>query len=73
MSDLISRAKAYAALAHKRIDQRRKYSNQPYQVHLEAVASIVATVSDDEEMIDSIYQIGIIQKNFSTKTIISGT
>ena len=51
MSDLISRAKTYATLAHKRIDQRRKYSNQPYHVHLEAVASIVATVSDDEEMI----------------------
>jgi hypothetical protein len=78
MSDLISRAKAYATLEHKRIDQRRKYSNQPYQVHLEAVASIVATVSDDEEMIaaawlhdvveDTPATLGDLQKEFGDST-----
>ncbi|MCP4876384.1 MAG: bifunctional (p)ppGpp synthetase/guanosine-3',5'-bis(diphosphate) 3'-pyrophosphohydrolase, partial [Gammaproteobacteria bacterium] len=30
---------------------RRKYSNQPYQVHLQAVAELVASISDDPEMI----------------------
>ena len=78
MSDLISRAKKYATLAHKRIDQRRKYSNQPYQVHLEAVASIVATVSDDKEMIaaawlhdvveDTPATLGDLQKEFGDST-----
>ncbi|HFD78808.1 MAG TPA: bifunctional (p)ppGpp synthetase/guanosine-3',5'-bis(diphosphate) 3'-pyrophosphohydrolase [Gammaproteobacteria bacterium] len=51
MSDLVERAREYATSAHRRIDQRRKYSNQPYDVHLDAVARLVASVSDDEEMI----------------------
>jgi hypothetical protein len=78
MSDLISRAKTYATLAHKRIDQRRKYSNQPYHVHLEEVASIVASVSDDEKMIaaawlhdvveDTPATLGDLQKEFGDST-----
>jgi len=51
MSDLVERARAYATQAHKRIEHRRKYSNQPYDVHLEAVAKLVARVSDDPEII----------------------
>jgi hypothetical protein len=51
MQDLIDRARRYATEAHDRIDQRRKYNNQPYQVHLKAVAELVASVSDDPEMI----------------------
>ncbi len=53
MSDLIERARDYATRAHQRIDQRRKYSKQPYHVHLEAVAKLVATVTDDAEMISA--------------------
>jgi len=49
MSDLVARARAYATTAHKRIEHRRKYSDQPYEVHLEAVAKLVASVSDDPE------------------------
>ncbi len=51
MSDLAERAKNYASQAHERIDHRRKYSGQPYLVHLDAVAKMVASVTDDEEMI----------------------
>ncbi len=51
MSDLVKRAIRFATEAHQRIDHRRKYSNQPYAVHLEQVAKIVASVTDDEEMI----------------------
>ncbi|RMG60164.1 MAG: bifunctional (p)ppGpp synthetase/guanosine-3',5'-bis(diphosphate) 3'-pyrophosphohydrolase [Gammaproteobacteria bacterium] len=50
-SDLIERARAFATRAHQRIDQRRKYSGQPYHVHLEAVAKRVASVTDDPETI----------------------
>ncbi len=50
-ADLVERARLYATSAHQRIDQRRKYSKQPYHVHLEAVARLVASVSDDAEMI----------------------
>lgn len=49
--DLIQRARDFATQAHKRIDQRRKYSNQPYDAHLKAVAGLVAEVTDDTEMI----------------------
>ncbi|MET0068063.1 MAG: HD domain-containing protein [Candidatus Thiodiazotropha sp.] len=51
MNDLIARAIQYATQAHARIDQRRKYSNQPYDVHLKAVARLVGEVVDDDEMI----------------------
>ena len=48
---LVQRACRFAIQAHRRIDQRRKYSKQSYEVHLKAVADLVATVSDDQEMI----------------------
>ena len=51
MTDLVERARRYATEAHARIDQRRKYSNQPYDVHLRSVAALVAEVADDPEMI----------------------
>lgn len=51
MPDLVERASDYATRAHQRIDQRRKYSKQPYHVHLEAVARLVAGVTDDAQMI----------------------
>jgi hypothetical protein len=51
MTDLIARARQFATEAHERIDQRRKYTQQPYQVHLKAVAELVASVTDDAEMI----------------------
>jgi hypothetical protein len=48
---LVARASRFATQAHRRIDQRRKYSKQAYEVHLKAVADIVASVSDDPEMV----------------------
>jgi hypothetical protein len=51
MSDLVDRARQYAIHAHGRVDQRRRYTNQPYDAHLKAVADIVADVTDDEEML----------------------
>ena len=51
MKNLVDRARDFATTAHTRIEHRRKYSNQPYEVHLEAVARLVATVSDDPETI----------------------
>ena len=50
-SDLIARARHFATQAHGRIDQRRKYSNQPYEVHLKSVAALVAEICDDAEMV----------------------
>ena len=51
MADVIEKARVYATAAHARINQLRKYTHQPYDVHLRAVAELVASVSDDEAMI----------------------
>jgi (p)ppGpp synthase/HD superfamily hydrolase len=51
MDNLVKRAQKFAIHAHRRIDQRRKYSGQPYDAHLKAVAEIVRTVSDDDQAI----------------------
>jgi len=51
MNDLVTQAKNYATGAHQRISHKRKYSNEPYQVHLKAVAEIVSSVTDDPETI----------------------
>ena len=49
--DLVDRARIYATEAHQRINHRRKYNNEPYHVHLSAVAKLVASVTDDKELI----------------------
>jgi len=51
VSDLVTKAAAFARAAHERIDQRRKYTGEPYIVHPEAVAGLVASVTDDPTMI----------------------
>lgn len=51
MNDLVNIARRYATKAHADLDHRRKYSLEPYAVHLQAVADLVASVSDDREMI----------------------
>ena len=48
---LVHRAREFATQAHRRIEHTRKYSKQPYEVHLKAVADLVAWVNGDEEMV----------------------
>ena len=48
---LVDGARVYATEAHQRINHRRKYNNEPYHVHLSAVAKLVSSVTDDESMI----------------------
>ena len=51
VSDLTERAMKFAIFHHRSIDQRRKYSNEPYEVHPIAVAAIVRSVGGTDEMI----------------------
>jgi hypothetical protein len=51
VDDVTEKARVYATSAHARINQLRKYTRQPYDVHLKAVAELVAAVSDDPAMI----------------------
>ena len=64
--DLIERAKIFATKAHKRIDQRRKYSNQPYDVHLDAVAKLVGSILDDEDMIAAAWLHDVVEDTPAT-------
>jgi hypothetical protein len=49
--DLIARAREFAISVHRLIGHRRKYTGQPYEVHLAGVARMVATVTGDPEMV----------------------
>ena len=64
--DLIERAREYAIGAHKRIDHRRKYTHQPYSVHLAAVAKLVATVTDEPETIASAWLHDVVEDTPAT-------
>lgn len=48
---MIEKASKFAANAHAAIDQRRKYTREPYIVHPAEVARLVASVTDDVAMI----------------------
>jgi hypothetical protein len=61
MTDLVARARAFAIRKHRRIDHRRKYSKQPYDVHLEAVADLVAGVTGDPEMVAAAWLHDIVE------------
>lgn len=58
---LPEKAREFATLAHQRIDHRRKYTRQPYDEHLRAVAELVAQVSDDPEMLAAAWLHDIVE------------
>lgn len=51
MEQLVKSAQHFATQAHTQINHLRKYTKQPYQVHLKRVAQIVSEVTDDPEII----------------------
>ncbi len=59
--DFVSRARAFAEAAHRKKDQRRKYSGEPYEVHLIDVAAIVATVTQDERTLAAAYLHDVVE------------
>lgn len=48
---LRQKARDFAAAAHAAVDHKRKYTGEPYIVHPEEVAELVASVGGDEAMI----------------------
>ena len=61
MSNLEKRARLFAIRWHDSIDQRRKYTNEPYWRHPEAVAAIVQKVPHTPEMIAAAYLHDVIE------------
>ena len=61
MDDLDKKAMRYATEAHSRINHRRKYTSELYDVHLKNVADIVASVTEDPEMIAAAWLHDIVE------------
>lgn len=51
MGEMVERARLFATAAHASIDQRRKYTDEPYIVHPAAVVEIVRSVPHDDTML----------------------
>lgn len=66
MEALVDKARSFGIHAHKRIDQRRRYTGQPYDVHLRAVAELVATVTDDPETLAAAWLHDVVEDTPAT-------
>lgn len=58
---MIEKAKHFARAAHESIDQRRKYTYEPYIVHPAAVAKMVSRVTDDAAMISAAWLHDVVE------------
>ncbi len=63
---LVEKAKQFATTSHKRINHLRKYTNQSYTVHLASVANIVASVTDDDEMVAAAWLHDVVEDTPAT-------
>ena len=61
MKDLIEKAKLFTINAHNSILHRRKYTDEPYYVHPERVAELVATVTSDCEIIAAAWMHDVLE------------
>jgi (p)ppGpp synthase/HD superfamily hydrolase len=59
--DLEARALAFATAAHGAIDQRRKYTGEPYIVHPVAVAELVRSVPHTPAMLAAAYLHDVVE------------
>jgi (p)ppGpp synthase/HD superfamily hydrolase len=59
--DLERRALEFATAAHGAIDQRRKYTGEPYIVHPVAVAELVRSVPHTSEMVAAAYLHDVVE------------
>jgi (p)ppGpp synthase/HD superfamily hydrolase len=76
MHELIFKASDFAKNAHDSIQHKRKYTNEPYWVHPERVANIVAEVTDDAAIIaaawlhDVIEDVAPLNENYNAVAIL---
>jgi (p)ppGpp synthase/HD superfamily hydrolase len=74
MEEKVKGAEQFATQAHRAINHRRKYTKRPYEVHLRAVAELVASVApEDSEMIaaawlhDTVEDTGVTLQDIETE------
>lgn len=63
---LVARARHFACSAHRGVGQLRKYTGQPYEVHLQRVAEIVAGVTDDPETLAAAWLHDVVEDTPTT-------
>lgn len=61
INNLLEKAKEFAINAHNSIAHKRKYTNEPYHVHPERVANLVATVTSDPEVIAATWMHDVLE------------
>lgn len=72
---IYEKAKQFAIQAHESIGQVRKYTGEPYYVHVLAVAELVASKTNDEEILasaclhDVLEDVAIVNPKYSKETI----
>lgn len=66
-TEVVRSARIFATAAHAAVGQKRKYSGKDYIVHPEHVASIVASVTDDQNMIAAAWLHDVIEDTKVTK------
>jgi (p)ppGpp synthase/HD superfamily hydrolase len=60
-NDLVYQARIFAVEAHNSINQKRKFTGEPYHVHPARVAALVASVSKDKEMIAAAWMHDVLE------------
>ncbi|KAA6043625.1 GTP pyrophosphokinase [Pantoea sp. ICBG 1758] len=63
---LEEQARRFATELHAATGQRRKYTDEPYIVHPQAVAELVRSVTDDEEMLAAAWLHDTVEDTSST-------
>lgn len=63
---LEEQARRFATELHAAAGQRRKYTDEPYIVHPQAVAELVRSVTDDEEMLAAAWLHDTVEDTSST-------
>jgi hypothetical protein len=60
-ADLIQRARKFAIKAHKSMNHRRKYTYAPCSEHLQNVANLVASTTDDAEILAAAWSHDVVE------------
>jgi (p)ppGpp synthase/HD superfamily hydrolase len=60
-TDVLEKAKSFAVSAHDSINQRRKYTGEPYYFHCERVVKILSEVIADEDVLAAAWMHDILE------------
>jgi hypothetical protein len=63
---LVEKARDFAVQAHKSMNHRRKYTEAPYSVHLQNVVDLVASVTDEAEVLAAAWLHDVVEDTAAT-------